>query len=240
MKSLGKFPDPFIAGDLGPARRDPAIGGRPRRPTPHARASGGGRTGTDHRVHRDGELVRRVLSGGDDARGRGCAGPAHRRVGAAAFPQEPPPTCRAARDGEPIGRERRGGAPDRGARASRGRDRSSSRSRTGPRTRSLGRPTSCSTRATGDEVGPSTMTFAAALVVLGSRGHGCFAEATKAAAAIVEVDRAARSAAGTLEASARRSGDSPTSSRHGSATAPARSSSAAALPAPRPRWVRSR
>ena len=52
------------------------------------------------------------------------------------------------------------------------------------------------TRA-GDEVGPSTMTFAAALVALAAVGRVLRGEA--AAAAIGEVDRAARSAAGALE-----------------------------------------
>ena len=93
------------------------------------------------------------------------------------------------------------------------------------------------TRA-GDEVGPSTMTFAAALVALAAVGRVLRGEA--AAAAIVEVRASGTLGRRRARGPARAAGPPRRPRDLARSIARARSSSAAALPAPRPRWARSR
>ena len=238
MKSLGKFPDPFIAEISGQPDAIRRSADRSRRPTSHARASGGSRTGTDHRLHRDGELVRRVLPSGNGARGRGCAGPAHRRVRAAAFPREPAPTCRADRHREPIGRERRGRPPDRGARANRGcaaRRRGNERVQQHARPVGRRRPRHASGRrgrAVDHDVRGRPRRP-------GGRGQGVARRGRSRG------DRRGRSSCTLGRRRARRAARRAGTRRRRPRDMARRphqlgASSAAALPAPRPRWVRSR
>ena len=102
----------------------------------------------------------------DGARCRGHPDPARRFLGAAALPQERAGRRGPARHGEPVRGERRGGPVDRGHRAATTARRSSSRSRTERTTRSPRLAGGVLDTRTGDEVGPSTMTFAAALIVV--------------------------------------------------------------------------
>ena len=86
MKSLGNFPDPFIAEISGNPTRS---GGRPPASPISATVLDGLAAlarRTDPRVHRHGQLLRRVLSRGDRLAAAGVAGPACRHVGAAALP----------------------------------------------------------------------------------------------------------------------------------------------------------
>ena len=92
---------------------------------------------------------------------------------------------------------------------------------------------------TGAEVGPSTMTFAAALDRRRDGAHACSAARRRSDAAS-ETQRGAEAAAAVDRSAARDGRRSPTSSRPGSATAPTPSSSPAVPRGPRPRWGRSR
>ena len=238
MKSLGNFPDPFIAeisGQPEAIRRAASGLAEQIQVLEHVAAIGHERT---DRVHRDGQLVRRVLSVGDGARGRGDRDPAHRCLGVAALPQERAGRRGPARHGESIRRERRGRSVDRGTRAGRPLHRFVVAVTNGTTTRSPAWPDDVLDTRTGDEVGPSTMTFAAALVVIAS-GRPC--AAGRGAAGCGRGHATWRRDCRSLDrGAARRARRSPTSSPPGSAIAPTPSSWPVVPHEPRPRWVRSR
>ncbi len=145
MKSLGNFPDPFIAEIAGqPDALRRAAAGLDEQSSTLERLTA---LGPDPHpgVHRDGQLLRRLLPGDHRAGGRGHARRARRLGRAPALPPEPRAEGHAARHGEPI-RGERGGRPGRRGDPSAGRPtlraRRHERSR---RTPWRARPTCCST-----------------------------------------------------------------------------------------------
>ncbi len=198
MKSLGNFPDPFIA----------EISGQPEA----IRRAASGMAEQIHVLERiaaighERTVVFTGMGSSYDAcypavtalAGRRDPDPARRRLGAAAFPQERARRRGTARHREPIRGERRGGPVDRGTEptttappfvvaVTNGTDNTLARLAGGV----------LDTR-TGDEVGPSTMTFAAALVVVGTVGRVLRGETPMDAVAATQ--RGAETAAASIEA----------------------------------------
>ena len=164
MKSLGKFPDPFLAEICG-AARCPAARRRVglRGPTPRPSTRSRGRPTGRHVVFTGmGSSYDACYPGRERARRAGIVATAC---------STRPSSCTSARRsstrdallvaGQPVGRERRGGANCSTGSAPAPRRRSWSPSRTELENSLAERPTMCSTRMPVSETGPSTMTFAA-------------------------------------------------------------------------------
>src|SRR6185312_7988328 len=175
-------------GDRRPAGRHPPGGDRGRRPGRRDRLARPGAALPDaRRADRDGQLLRRLLSSRDVFRGRRGAGADGRRRRAPAFPPRRPRAGDAARLREPVRRER----GDRPFVAAVTNGAGSTLARLADR--------NLDTRG-GEEHGPSTMTFAATLVLMAALTRS-LAGRDPASAADAE---AAAVAAGRLMADAER------------------------------------